>query len=146
MKELTVLKIRKILLHILLLLISFTLSYTITYSLNFLPNGYEVMVREESSLTIQSNTVFGIKDDIISYAPPELRKIDRLDDVIYNQKENLWLFFTAFFISLILFFYRLSKGEKIMHCLFKSGILAALFALLPYIQTVDRIQFIIANT
>ncbi|MRH42957.1 hypothetical protein GH741_09695 [Aquibacillus halophilus] len=146
MKESTVKKIRSILLHTLVILVSLVTSYTVVYTFQYLPKGYEIISKEEASITLKSNNIIGIEEEIIGFNPPDKQqswKMEYLVNTVNEQELYLFLFFITALASIFLFVYRLNKGEKFSHSLFKSGIGAALIALLPYIQTLDRIDSIL---
>ncbi|WP_226036518.1 hypothetical protein [Aquibacillus saliphilus] len=145
MKESTVIKIRSMLVYFLLLFVALLIAYTAVYTFNVKPNGYQVISQKEGAITLQTYTIFGMKENAIIYSPPENQqwKVGYLVDLVSDQKLQLLLFFATAFFSLFLFLSIVRKGDTVLYSLYKSGIIAAVIALIPYINNLDKIQSIL---
>ncbi|WP_161783106.1 hypothetical protein [Pontibacillus yanchengensis] len=136
------LKTRDILIKALFGLMGAGLAYLLVYTLTYLPNGYELVSKQQGVLHIQEYNLVGLKEDKIKWQPPseeEDWRLKALKTKIPNLMVSYFILFTSIFITLFLTLYESSKGKRIIGDLIASG-LTVLFAFLTLLRNLDRIK------
>ncbi|RCW62579.1 hypothetical protein [Saliterribacillus persicus] len=96
----------------LLLLIAFGVNYLLVYDLSYTPNGYEVVAKDEESITIQTYDIFNMEEKAYTttFSGNEKWRVESLTDSVERHKLNLYFLFTCITISSSLFIIYRKEG------------------------------------
>ncbi|MBA2173752.1 hypothetical protein H0266_02455 [Halobacillus locisalis] len=120
-------KVRGVLVRILFVILSVGMGYLFAYQWGFLPNGYEWIGEQSSTITIQKNDLYGLKDKEldISFEEDESFKMSRLRDQVEGQFLHYFFFFSTAFVMIFSFL----QDRFIDEPLKKGQLFGALFTL-----------------
>ncbi|MDQ0233273.1 hypothetical protein [Metabacillus malikii] len=147
MNRISFTKIKKLLTFIPIIALIICISYLIVYKASILPNGYEVIDRQEESISIKSYNLLGFEknESTVTFSDEDTWKIS---EIVYNvdrQKETYWLLYSAVSVSIVLFVYKVRQGTNLWHAIFGSNIIfTVLIALILAYQTIRGIQDLIS--
>lgn len=140
-------KFKKFLAFILIVCIVAIVSYLIVFKVSFLPNGYDIVEEQKDIISLRSFNAIGIESKTITvtFSEKDTWKVDEIKYQVNRQKNYLWLLSAFVGVSLILFFYKVRKGNKLWKAILDSNIIfAVLLPLPPLIYTLNWIQKLIS--
>ncbi|TQR19411.1 hypothetical protein [Psychrobacillus vulpis] len=120
MKKKLSIKIKKLLSYLFIMTILCCLSYILVYQASFLPNGYEIVKKQNDGLTIKSFNLIGKEKSIhtILFREEETWRVDDITYQVKRHKESLWLLFSTVSISSTLIVMHIRNGVKIWRAIF----------------------------
>ncbi|WP_157381016.1 hypothetical protein [Bacillus sp. AP8] len=142
MKESIITKYKYVFIYI---FITSFVSYFAVYKVVFIPNGYEIALKQENYIINKNfNLAVRMEDDnsTISFCKSDEWKGDELVFEANRQKFYMCSLFIAGITSIFLLFLQLKKGEKFWLAILKSNILFSILVFLgPFIRSLKRIFF-----
>lgn len=132
---------------LLFLIIVVGLSYLLVYKLNFLPNGFDLILQQQDSIIIKSFNLFGVPKDIstVSFPEEEVWKLQEIAYEINRQKEFLWLLYSALGVCLFLLISKLREQMNFWKAILDSNFIFAVVLPVYFISnSINRIQNIIS--
>ncbi|OEH86995.1 hypothetical protein BHU72_01695 [Desulfuribacillus stibiiarsenatis] len=147
MNDTFVTKVKKFLALLLIAGVLTGISYLIVYKVSLLPNGYNIVLVKNDSISLKSFNMVGMEKNIIdvNFSEKDIWKIGAIEDEIKRQKEFFWLFFSAVTISIFLLVYKLRKRMKFWKAIFESNIIiSVLFPIVHISSSVNRISNLIS--
>jgi hypothetical protein len=139
--------VRKFIVFTLIVSVVVGVPYLIVFKVSFLPNGYDIVEEQKDIISLKSFNVAGVekKTTTIAFSEKNTWKIDEIKSQVNRQKNYLWLLYAFVSVSLILFFYKVRKGNKLWKAILDSNIIfAVLLPLIPLINTLNWIQKLIS--
>jgi hypothetical protein len=136
-------KVIKFIIFIVIASIFACVSYQLVYKISFLPNGYDIISEQNSSVTIKSFNLLGSEKDIqtLTFNEDEIWKIGQIHYNVTRLKEFLWLLYFSVSVSTFLLIYKIRTGVKLWRAFFESNIfVSVLLPLLTIINSLNRIQ------
>lgn len=120
-------KVRGFLVRILLVILSAGMGYLFAYQWGFLPNGYEWIGKQSSTITIQKNDLYGLKDEEleVNFEEDQSLKVSRLRDQVEGQFLHYFFFFSTLFVMIFSFLHERFIDEPIK----KGQLFGVLFTL-----------------